>query len=503
LGYIISQNICEGGYFFLKEGFIPAIYAHLRPPQEGHFQFCATYQNSGSSILEIIIDLLKQAKKKVFINAFMIGEQELLKTLIETVERLHGGVYIITSLSDESIRKGIREFDDDLKTDLHTIKKQFSELTSRGIYVRGHEHNHAKFLVVDDQVALVTTANFDNNSYKKNGEVGVVVYNQEQVQNLARLFTSLWFEGCVWEIKPGTTYTVTQRIPEKSVVKTKSPHSYENAVIWTSEPNEFFILDEIRSIIQSAARDLIIFTYSWVNMPEHSDLIVNYLADSLSRGVKIRFFVRGRGHIAKFRSDFCKLQDMGVEIYADTRNHAKGIIADKKRGAIFSANYDANNGLTNGVEVGVKFHQAPVLTHVCNYVEHAIQNANLSFVRNPSLIQMYENGLGSYIAKWDEELDLMINATECVWNDFYKQSKSGVVLFQQKIGENTIQLFAGQRSYSLIKENHTFTLTEPKEANRTAHNLLDQWLSETDRKSADSSNSDRIGVCPAEFTLKE
>jgi phosphatidylserine/phosphatidylglycerophosphate/cardiolipin synthase-like enzyme len=64
-----------------------------------------------------------------------------------------------------------------------------------------HRHPRGKFVVVDDQIALVSSANLVTASFTTTGGNGVVVTHQADVDVLARLFTRLW-QLSQWDMPP-------------------------------------------------------------------------------------------------------------------------------------------------------------------------------------------------------------------------------------------------------------------------------------------------------------
>ena len=68
-------------------------------------------------------------------------------------------------------------------------------MTRNGIYVRGHLNCHAKFVVADDETALVTSANLMTSALDFTGENGDVMTDRTQVRRSARLFARLWHNG--------------------------------------------------------------------------------------------------------------------------------------------------------------------------------------------------------------------------------------------------------------------------------------------------------------------
>jgi cardiolipin synthase len=59
-----------------------------------------------------------------------------------------------------------------------------------GVYRYGPEMNHAKTMVVDDDLAVVGTANMDNRSFRLNFEVIAAVYDNNFNKQLADIFTT-------------------------------------------------------------------------------------------------------------------------------------------------------------------------------------------------------------------------------------------------------------------------------------------------------------------------
>ena len=124
------------------------------------WRFCSTFRGSAPSLRDAVLDLIHNAKRKVFITSFILGDDDLINALAAAARRLTGGVYVISGLSDRSLRKGLAELAD--RGDRgHTItqkveaeKKRFMSLTNQGIAVRGHENCHAKFVVIDDTVRM-------------------------------------------------------------------------------------------------------------------------------------------------------------------------------------------------------------------------------------------------------------------------------------------------------------------------------------------------------------
>ena len=74
-------------------------------------------------------------------------------------------------------------------------------------------------------------------------------------------------------------------------------------------------------------------------------------------------------------------------MYGDDKTHAKCAIADGKHGAIFSANFDAEHGIYDGTEMGMRLDGEPVLADVAHFFDHCIARAPQHLVQNPTAAQ--------------------------------------------------------------------------------------------------------------------
>ncbi len=196
------------------------------PDSTSAYQHRFSYQASDTSIADAAVEIVRTAQRKIFLASYRIGDGPLLDALHEAVDRLRGGVYVITSWDDTSLQRGMAELGDDEKnlteSDVKAQNKRFDNLTKQGIPVRGHPHCHAKFLLADDRIALVTSANLETSALRGStgrsvtGEAGALITDPAEVDRLARFFTRLWFEGCTGEAPPGAAYLLRNRSPEPS-----------------------------------------------------------------------------------------------------------------------------------------------------------------------------------------------------------------------------------------------------------------------------------------------
>ena len=279
----------EEGFFLVRDDAEPAEYVPGNL-DTGRYRHVFSYRSSHTSIKDAVLDLIASARRKVFVASFRIGDTDLLGALYEAAERLRGGVYVVSALDEQSLRRGLQREDADAPgaDDIRAQNKRFEDMTSRGITVRGHENFHAKFVVVDDRVALVSSANLettalmDGKSRAVTGENGFLVSDVDEVDRLARYFTRLWQE-CTYQMPPGKDHTVQERSPSPVSCRVSMAGIDQSpSVIWTYT-DELGIRDAIHDIIGRARRSLILATFSLNGIVDHPDLLLAPLERTVRR----------------------------------------------------------------------------------------------------------------------------------------------------------------------------------------------------------------------------
>lgn len=250
---------------------------------------------------------------------------------------------------------------------------------------------------------------------------------------------------------PGETYTVQKRSPERGkILVSRLGVGTGPGIIWTDE-GEHVILQVIHDTINNAEADLLASTFSLSGMSGRPDLLIEPLHAATERGVRVRLLVRSRNNVAGHRRDAQALADMGVEIYADSLNHAKGVIADGRRGALFSANFDAEHGLVSGVEVGTCLTGLPAVSEATRYFDHAIRHADLEFLVGPTQEQLNRRLGARWRTPWPFGETMCVNvARTSEWESFRSVLQSGPVLFSKQEDQSVV-LYAGQQRWQVTE----------------------------------------------------
>lgn len=498
---LASQRV-RGGFFIFGD----CAQRAFRWPQnnDGSYQFIGTFRDPTDSISrkhgtvrDALLDLIRNSNARVFVASLLIGDQEVIEELLRAAARLKGGVYVITALTPKALRQGLADHEvDDAPPEER--KKNFERLTEGGIYVRGHEGCHAKFAVSDDSRALIGSANFVRNSLDWNNEAGLVVRDAVQVRQAARLFTELWFGGCTWEIPAGRVYTVAQRTATEPPSLPDLPGQVANRLVWTNGPDQTLLLKTIQDTIAAARNELTISSYSIVGMSENESLVFEPLRQAIERGVAVRLHIRQKNARPWEMAELVAAADMGVEIHGDTRNHAKAVISDRKVGVVFSANLDANHGLTNGVEVGMRLEDPVYVDHLCSYFDHVIETAETMFVRDPTLGQLNEFLAGRWRKKWPFRSEFELYGPKA--GTFLEEAVNGVCLYEEHDDELWLYTARIRASLKVSPDGESARMKSIAES-KPAEERMGEWLQSVRGPRAGSLPP--RGFCPARLTWKD
>ena len=490
----LANRRVDGG-FFVHNGRNPQPYRW--PEADGsNYEIVGTYKESGAPVRDCLVKMIREAENRIFVASFMLGDESVIKELLLAAERLKGGVYVITALDERSLRRGLQEYDETEEAP-EERRKNFARLTSGGIYVRGHEECHAKFAVADRSVAIVGSANFVTNGFEWTGELNVVVRDPAQVNRVRAFFTQLWYEGCSWEVPPGPVYTVSQRQLTQSPVRPDSCDQTGNRFVWTNGSENISLLQAIRHVTDGSTGELLLSTFSIVGMTQHPTLILEHLSRAVSRGVGVRLLIRQRNAWPEQMKELLALHDLGIEIYGDLRNHAKAVVADRRLGVVFSANFDAAHGLNSGVEAGVLLNEPGTVGQISQYIDHAIANADTEFVRNPTHAELDGRLAARWCSPWPGKCKLSIQGPEEVSRAFDREVSTGPVLFEQT-EDGGLTLFAGRSGLSIEQSTAESYRTDrgllPQ--NLTTCERLTNWLTSVRRRTENGQKVMR-GFCPA------
>jgi phosphatidylserine/phosphatidylglycerophosphate/cardiolipin synthase-like enzyme len=294
-----GDAVIDEGMFLKKQDKMAAVKADYIDGRGSFFRHLSTFPE-GSTIKEEILTLLKTAKRNIFFANFLIQDDDITQSLIQAAKRLHGHVYVLTTLKDQDFNavfaSEAKENDDDWNFQDHF--EHIKQLTSNGIFVKARKDCHAKFMTVDDEYALITSANavstcYGNTTLKNgmirhaNSENGVLLTLAPEVGRLANFFRAIWCSGYNYYISPDSN-TFETGVRTKDIVgcSCKEPQQIaeEGQILWTA-PDDLRILSALTGMIGRANQKINIS--SWVIKGIGNHVLGEALKAAAKHGVKI------------------------------------------------------------------------------------------------------------------------------------------------------------------------------------------------------------------------
>ena len=140
------------------------------------YEFLITSPKSTGSVYGEIKNSLKTAKKEVLVCSPWITY------LLDEFEGLKKGVNIkvITNFRMEDITSGI--------TDIDKIRV----LKDIGSEIRYNNNLHAKIVIIDSKVGIISSANMTSKGMRINYEAGILIKDEKEIKKAIEFFDGVW-----------------------------------------------------------------------------------------------------------------------------------------------------------------------------------------------------------------------------------------------------------------------------------------------------------------------
>jgi len=399
-----GDTVIEDGLFLRRQDKQHKSPISYKDGHGGFFDHLSTFAGK-STIRKETLSLLETARRNVFFANFLIQDEQITENLISAAKRLNGHVYVLTTLKDRDFEDvnagGFDESDEGWNFQEHMV--QIEKLTRNGIFVKARSDCHAKFMVVDDKFAIVTSANAASTCYgdtlQKNGskrsaniENGILFTVPSEVARLANFFRAIWRSGYNYYMSPGSKVfesgTHTDDIIPVSCKEPITP-AEEGQVLWTA-PADLRILSKLTEMINSAARTVVIS--SWVIKGIDGHALVETLEAAAKRDVNIKIIVRGIYRSDHRQSCYYLKKTLGdsLTILGDYNNHSKAVVVDMTEAMVLTANLDSQHGLDAGIEIAFLSKKPVFIKAVSTFLDRLEECAELEFVCDPTQAQAGE-----------------------------------------------------------------------------------------------------------------
>lgn len=210
---------------------------------------------------------------------------------------------------------------------------------------------------------------------------------------------------------------------------------------------------------------------------------------AVTRGVRVKLLLRPRRNLPRHLTEATELAKSGVEIYGDQRTHVKAAVADGRHGALFSANFDFEHGLTSGVEAGCRLDDTPALGDTTRYLRHAIDQANLVYAVKPTRRDLNERLDTDGRVPWPlgKRVDVVAGREDQI--ALAEAAVQWPVMFTIRSADE-LELHAGSRQWRLARrEQDRYELSRSASGGGSDNaSMLTRWL-------ATPSAGSRRGIC--------
>ncbi|MEN4006800.1 MAG: phospholipase D-like domain-containing protein [Methanobacteriaceae archaeon] len=143
------------------------------------FDFIVTTPNSTGTVYAEIRKNLAKAEKEVLICSpwitYLVDEFKEINNQID--------MKIITNFREEDVKSGITDIDK-----IRVLKKQ-------GADIRYNNDLHAKMILIDSEIAIISSANLTRRGLSVNYEAGVIIKDQNHVKMALEFFKGVWEES--------------------------------------------------------------------------------------------------------------------------------------------------------------------------------------------------------------------------------------------------------------------------------------------------------------------
>lgn len=354
-----------------------------------------------SDFAKTILRDIDNAKKSISIIVPVIDDEHVLRALASARKR---GVVIkiITAIKDRSGKKHRFQttgFDGD--RDPANQTEVLRHIAEMDILCRDTQyHPHAKLIAIDDNTAIISSANLNSSSLGLNTgarsiEAGLRFSNGRLASICTQLFNAVWascpFRQSLRMSVTGHEHTTFDIREEKgeSIKQSVFEQKVHGLRLILSVPDVSSCLEkQLTNMINMATQTI---TMSALSMYETQAIpnIHNALLNALKRKVTIKVCVRP-GSENKFSvknwpdDSTLNLLRHGLLLYEVDRLHAKGIVIDGTRGGLFSGNLNpfslSDKCSTGHVEIGLFWDNGDdALTEYSQFIEQLpLQGRQLS-----------------------------------------------------------------------------------------------------------------------------
>lgn len=386
-----SNKIYELAYFFMYQ--IDFHYFKAEYNNNPNLKLYITHnKEKKKEIKNKIIEMINSAEKNIKISNWLINLDDIKEALIKKAKELRGHVYILIAINTNNLKfqSKQRYGDNTIPDETEELRnyKCLRELSgdndnNASIAIHGHPNSHAKFIITDDNKAMITSANLThaslengNRPWLNRNEVGLYIEDLHIVKNLCNIYEKMYlvYYQAYFPFNPPQEYEkVPSLFPKHLHFKERQKTNFLNSqknyleLIWTIDIHELenrtlsykkkSILNKFIDILNKDQEYLYIISFSFKDLIDcelkNNSNLQKLLIDKInSKKGKINLII-DKGQEKFIPEKIKKLNGSNnFELLLHPGIHSKFVLTPEEW-MIFTANLDGEHGLNNSFEVGV------------------------------------------------------------------------------------------------------------------------------------------------------
>jgi phosphatidylserine/phosphatidylglycerophosphate/cardiolipin synthase-like enzyme len=368
---------------------------------ENLLQFLETnLSNNETTILSKMKEIIDGAEKSIYICSWLINSKPISDAIIAAANRLHGHVYLVSALDQNYLHAIHLENDEDLDLMNSYNFESLSQMAGNNdlhaaVDIHGQKNAHAKFVIVDEKVAVITSANFTHSSLEVTGErkfhkneIGILIKKPILVKSLSYLFKCAYLtyhdaHHQFFDSPIINSQLYFSQVPDflRLLSKFHYPENFMDKLIWTL-PDNFANQFVSRTSTETAILDLINANPPWIKILSYKWIVP--LDSALGKALKDYLLVKTHSvtvilnripeeFIDNGLMDFIR-RFSNLKVYFHPHLHAKTIFTPNSW-IMTTANIDYTYGLRNNFEVGIQSSNSKINANISQYFEQILNGS--------------------------------------------------------------------------------------------------------------------------------
>lgn len=343
-------------------------------------------------IYDVIAKHLRDAKQSISIVNFLITNEEVLQAIIEARRDRKLPVRIVTWLNQ---KEHLLIEEDSIFRLFKTQARSWRRLGLNNVPLRSNVRCHVKFMLIDDEAAIISSANLTDTSLRRNPENGILIRNMnDEIRIIHNFIKLIWGYYADHEIVAIPSYVGSNsiddvdggylRVESRTASHNASgittfPHETDNFRFLFTLPDYNSLHDYVIKLIERAEREILLVSYKIYNVKQIG--LLKVLKEKIDRGVVVRILVCKKD--TKILERYGKLVEIGCEVVSIVNNHAKGIVIDQKEVLIMTANID-NYLLPHkeSINIGIYFKNMAYAEQAKTFINFLFDNSTHTLVRH-------------------------------------------------------------------------------------------------------------------------